>query len=129
KEVLYDPATDMLVVISNDEKETVNLVPRLDDSGNQIKASGPKTNGKPWKEKQIQMRVPQEFYLTEREEALSFIKQFAINEDTFDYSRFFASMEEQMADKKVMAVESTPLLDEKGTPLKSTQKKTTTKKK
>lgn len=88
-EVIYDPNTDMLVVISKTMKENLQMIPRLDDDGNQITVRKPKANGKPWKEKQIVMKVPQEFYLIERDEQISFIKDFAENANEYDYNSFF----------------------------------------
>ena len=69
-EGIYDPNTDMLVVITSKMKQNLQMVPKIDDSGNIVKATKAKVNGKPYKEKQILMHVPQEFYITEREEAI-----------------------------------------------------------
>jgi hypothetical protein len=119
-EVLYDPKTDMLVAISNNPKTTLQMVPKLDDNGNAQKASKPRDNGKSYKEKQVQMELLQEFYFTERDEAISFVEMFAVNAKDYDYKKFFTSLEEQFKDKIITDTPSAgaPLLDKNGVAMK-----------
>lgn len=125
-EVIYDPNTDMLVVITKTMKENLQLVPKLDDDGNQIRCAKQKQNGKPWKEKHIQMTVPQEFYLIEREDQIELIKEFAVNADTYDFNKFFTSLEKSMANNTIIQSESPGLVDESGKPLATKKNKKAT---
>lgn len=113
-EAIYDTNTDLLVVISKNKKMNLQMVPKLDDNGNQVPSKAKKNNGNPVKEKQIQMEVLQEHYLIEREEQEEFIKSFATNAKDFDYAKFFKDMDAQPA---IHIPETAPLVDDKGMPL------------
>lgn len=115
-EVIYDINTDLLAVLSKASKENLQLVPKLDDDGNQVAVKKPKQNGKPWKEKHLLMTVPQEFYLTERDEQKEFIDAFAVNADSYDYNKYFE--EHDQAANAIQVPESQPLVDSNGVPLK-----------
>lgn len=121
-EALYDPKTNLLVVITTNMKENLQLVPKLDDLGNQIPAKKPKDNGKPWAEKYVQMHVPQEFYLIEKDEQIAFIKEFATNAEDFDFEQYM--VEEQQS---LMIPETQGLVDQNGMPMVSVTKKGSTK--
>lgn len=116
-EVIYDPKTNLLVVITKNMKENLQLVPKVDDDGNSIPTKRPKSNGKPWKEKHVQMTVPQEFYFIEKTEQELFIKQFAINASTYDYMLYLDAKESQ-----IIQSEQPGLIDKTGQPLKSKKK-------
>jgi hypothetical protein len=115
-EVIYDPSTTLLVVISKLKHQKFQMMERLDEDGNAIQAKKPKMNGKPWKEHRVQLEVLQEYYLTEKEEQEEFIKEFAINADSFDYAKFMRDIENESA---IHIPEQPALVDEKGVPLKS----------
>jgi hypothetical protein len=117
-EAIYDSMTDMLVVISKNRKQNLQLVPRLDENGNSIKSKVPKQNSVPYKEQRVTMDVLQEHYLIDRSEQENFIAAFAINTKDFDYKQFFKKEEE-----KIMVPETAPLLDDKGVPLMSVTSK------
>ncbi len=117
-EAIYDSMTDMLVVISKNRKQNLQLVPRLDENGNSIKSTKPKQNSVPYKEQRVTMDVLQEHYLIDRSEQEAFIAQFAVNTSDFDYEQFFKKEEE-----KIMVPETAPLLDDKGVPLMSVTSK------
>jgi hypothetical protein len=122
-EVIYDPTTDMLVVITRNMKENLQLVPKLDDDGNQIRALKPKQNGRPWKEKHVQMTVPQEFYLIEREEQIELIKELAVNGETFDFQKYFTDLDKSMAENVLIKSEAPGLVDENGLPIAAKKSK------
>lgn len=116
-EVIYDTNTDLLVAITTNMKENLQKVPRIDDDGEIIKTKKPKANGKPYREKQVLMKIPQEFYFAEREEAIEFIEKFAVNAETFDYKKFFTDLEAELEKKAIYTPEAAPLVDENGKPL------------
>lgn len=116
----------MLVVITNNHKEVYQKFPKLDDDGNTIPVKKPKQNGTTWKEKQVLMKMPQEFYLVEREEMKSFIETHAINASDFDTEKYFKMSE---PDPVITQPEAQPLVDANGLPIKSAQKKAPAKKK
>ena len=117
-EVIYDPTTTLLVVISRIEKENFQLMPRLDDNGQPMRSSKPKENGKPYKEKRETIKVLQEYYIVEKKEQEAFIKMFAIN-DTFKYKKFLRDMAKEAAvasdaSPDLIVPKAPPLLDATG---------------
>jgi len=119
-EVIYDPTTTLLVVISKLQKDNFQTVPRLDEDGSPIRAKKPKSNGVAHREQRIVMSVLQEYYIVNKEEQEEFIKEFALNADTFSYDKYLRDMDTEPA--ALAQVEMPPLVDEKGTPiLKSTK--------
>lgn len=119
-EVIYDPKLTLLVVISKQRHQKYQMMERLDENGNPIMAKKTKDNGKPWQEQRILMEVLQEYYLTNKEEQEEFIKEFAINADTFDYAKFLRDMEKEPL---FHIPEQLGLVKEDGTPLKSSKEK------
>ena len=57
----------------------------------------------------------QEYYITEKEEQVEFIKEFAVNAESYDYQRFMRDLDEE--NKAVFVPEQPGLLDDKGLPL------------
>ena len=114
-EVIYDPTTALLVVISKIQKENLQMVPRLDEDGNSIQSKKPKANGKPMKEVRTRLSTLQEYYIIEKEEQEAFLKMFAVNHATYNSKKFF-----DLGDKEpdtLYKPEAMPLLDATGVPL------------
>jgi hypothetical protein len=114
-EVIYDPATTLLVVISKIEKENFQMVIKLDSDGNPIQAKKPKANGKPYAEQRSRLNTLQEYYLPEKEEQEEFVKSFAVNADSFDFKRFMKDLD---APDIMQSEQTLSLVDENGLPLK-----------
>ncbi len=88
-EAMFDPSSGILAVISKVSKQSFHMVPRLDDNGQPQRLKVPnKETGKVHKEQRISMETFSEFYITEKEEIVNFLKVFAINADSFDYDKF-----------------------------------------
>lgn len=113
-EVIYDPATTLLVVIGKTSKENFQMVPRLDEDGNPQPAKKPRANGKSYKEQRTTLNVLHEYYVVDKQEQEDFIRAFAINADTYDYNKFLRDIEKEPS---IMQVEKPVLLDESGKPL------------
>lgn len=85
-ECLYNPAEKVLAIIGKTKKDTFHMIPRLDDEGLPIKSKS--SNSKePFKKQRIQQESYTEYYITNVDEIKDFIKMFAVNADTFDYSK------------------------------------------
>jgi hypothetical protein len=80
-EVFYDPEEKVLVVLSKEKKESMTLVPKLDEYGNATKK-----NNRPLVDRQ-RMNYFKEYYIKKPEEVEAFIQLFAINADGFDYEK------------------------------------------
>ena len=120
-EVIYDPTTTLLVVISKLGKENFQMVPRLDDNGSPIRSNKPKENGKPYKEQRTTIKVLQEYYLVEKKEQDAFIKSFAVNADKFDYAKYMRDIEKE-AKKGKKKEDKGSIVDKEGIPMTMTMK-------
>ena len=116
-EVIYDPNTNMLVVITSKSKQMLQMVPKLDDNGNHVKATKPRDNNKGYKEKQVTLELLQEFYIIKRDEQSAFIKACAINPE-FDFESYFAEHDKKNDPNALITPEAAPLVDANGKPLK-----------
>tara|TARA_R110002153_G_scaffold34900_3_gene103951 strand:+ start:6355 stop:6813 length:459 start_codon:yes stop_codon:yes gene_type:complete len=96
-EVIYDPTTTLLVVISKIQKENFHMTARLDDDGNPIQAKKPKANGKTYKEKEVIMRTFQEYYIPEYKEQVAFLEAFGVNHSTFDWKKHLRDIDSEPA--------------------------------
>jgi len=116
-EVIYDPLTDTLVLLTKNEKENLQMVPRLDNDGNNVPAKrvNSQTPHINFAQQRITMRVQGEHYIIERDEAEEFIKDFAVNSDTFDYKKFFK--EEQKPESKIIMPDTPVITDKAGAKL------------
>lgn len=84
-EAIYDTNSAMLVVISKDTSEKLQMVPILNSLGDIMTTSARKTKG--YKEQRIRITMPNEFILSERKEIESFISTFCLNTDDVDYKK------------------------------------------
>lgn len=94
-EVMFDPSSAILAVISKVKKQAMHMLPRLDESGQPIRLKNPNMEaGKTVKEQRVQLETFSEFYITEKEEILQFLNIFAINSDTFNVDSYFVDVKE-----------------------------------
>lgn len=119
-EVIYDPATTLLVVISKQKHQKFQMMERIDENGNPIPTKKPKMNGKPWAEQRLVLEVLQEYYIIDKEEQKNFINEFSINAESFDYLKFMKDVE---ANETIYKPETQGILDATGTPMKLSSKK------
>jgi len=119
-EVIYDPSTTLLVVISKIRKNNFQFVPKLDDHGDPVQAKKPKANGKPFKEQRVTMEVMQEYYIIEPEEQEDFINTFAVNSGDFPWKD---NLRDMKTEPTIHKPEKSPLVDSQGRDLKEQVKK------
>lgn len=86
-ECLYDPESDIFVVISKIKKTTLTMLPKLDDYGQ------PVTGNKGQRQDRHKMEVFQEFYLDDKQAISDIISLFAYNLDSFDYKSYYKKAE------------------------------------
>ena len=88
-EAMFDPASGILAVISKVMKQSYHMVPKLDDNGEpmRLKTPNPQT-GKTVKEERRLVDTFSEFYLTDKSDIDLFIHMFAVNAESFDYTKF-----------------------------------------
>lgn len=111
-EVVYDPRTTLLVVITKNPIHKYQMIEKLDDDGNPIVAKKPKLNGKAHKEQRVMLNSLQEHFITDREEQIEFVKEFAINSENFDFEKYMRNIESEA--KSGISPQQTSIFDEKG---------------
>jgi hypothetical protein len=86
-ECIYNHAAKTLAVIGINKKEAFHMMPRLDDNGipQQNKAGG-KEN--PTKQQRVTLETFSEYYVMGTLEVEEFVKNVAVNADTYDYGAF-----------------------------------------
>jgi hypothetical protein len=119
-EVVYIPETTLMVVISKIAKQNFQMFNTLNDDGDieyskKVDAKGKKQP----KQKRTQVEVFQEYYIINTDEQEEFIKEFAVNADTFNYNKFLRDIEKE---SKVARVEKAPIVDTQGAPILSMSK-------
>lgn len=92
-EGIYDPTDKVLVLMSKHIKESVHLVPRLDDNGDMIPLKKPRQNGKHYKEQRITLQTYTEYYVSEKEEIREMVNKLADNASTFNLKQFLDKKE------------------------------------
>jgi hypothetical protein len=79
-EVIFDPTTKVLAVISKDQKEKPQMMPKLNEKGQLIPLKVTVENGQPkYVEERRMMDTYYEYYLDQVDDIKAFINQFAIN--------------------------------------------------
>ena len=87
-EGIYDPASKVLVLMSNIRKQTVHMLPKLNDDGDAIAVKTKRPDGRPpYKEQRVTLETFSEYYISEKDEIESTIEMLAINPE-FNYKQY-----------------------------------------
>lgn len=85
-EVIFDPQQNVLALISKERKETLHMLPKLNEWGDPISMKiGKRNNGKDYAEQRVTLDTFYEYFLEERSDIEAFINYFAVNPSSFDY--------------------------------------------
>jgi hypothetical protein len=88
-ECIFDVQSKVLAIISKQSKESLHMLPKLDDKGDIVRLKiGKKEDGKDYAEERKMLSTFYEYYIIEKEEIEGFIKHFAANADEFDYMQY-----------------------------------------
>jgi hypothetical protein len=82
-ECIFDPESKVFVIISKTKRNTLQMLPKLDEYGAAI------TGAKGMKQERHKLEVFQEYYVDDKASVEDLIKMLALNSDTFDYKSFF----------------------------------------
>jgi len=88
-ECIFDPGTKVFVIISKTTKQSLHMLPKLDDYGQVV------TGSKGTKQDRHKIEVFQEFYIEDTIAIKDLIHLFAINAKTFDFENFIIKSEEK----------------------------------
>ena len=86
-EGIYDPESKVLVLMSTTRKETLHMMPKLNENGDAIPTLTARANGKKVKEQRVTLNTYTEHYVTEKEEIEKVIAMLAINSD-FEFKKY-----------------------------------------
>lgn len=121
-EVIYDPTTTLLVVLSKDKKESFQFIPKLNDNGDVLEVKGtPRKSGHPYREQRVMLNLQQEYFIMEKDEQENFVKRFAVNAEEFDYNKYLRDLEAERTNP-VQPVEQKPITDKHGAPMSIAKK-------
>ena len=88
-EGIYDLDSKVLAMIGKEKKQSMHMVPKLDDFGDlKPMKIGRRTNGKDYQEERKTLETYYEYYLDNPDEIKAVINMFAINADSFDYNQY-----------------------------------------
>jgi hypothetical protein len=93
-ECIFDPATKVFVIISKITKQSLHMLPKMDENGDPVACKTRRPNGRNFKEERNKIEVFQEYYVEDRIAIEDLINLFAINASTFDYKAFLEKVEE-----------------------------------
>ena len=84
-ECIFDPGTKVFVIISKTTKQSLHMLPKLDEYGQII------TGTKGTKQERHKIEVFQEFYIEDAAAITEIVEYFGINSKEFDYKSFMAA--------------------------------------
>lgn len=87
-ECIFDPATKVFVIISKITKQSLHMLPKMDENGDPVACKVKRPNGRNFKEERNKIEVFQEYYVEDKIAIEDLINLFAINASTFDYKAF-----------------------------------------
>lgn len=88
-EVIYDQDTKVLAIIAKEKRQSLHMVPKLDDNGDlKTMKIGKRQNGKDYAESRVILDTYYEYYIEDQEEIKAFVNRLAINTDTFDFLKY-----------------------------------------
>lgn len=91
-EGIYDLDNKVLALISKEKKQSMHMVPKLDDYGD-LKSMkvGRRSNGKEYQEERKTLETYYEYYLDNPDDIKQVILMLALNADTFDYNQYLTA--------------------------------------
>jgi hypothetical protein len=93
-ECIFDPATKVFVIISKITKQSLHMLPKMDENGDPIASKTKRMNGRNFKEERNKIEVFQEYYVEDKIAIEDLINLFGINASAFDYNAFINSVQE-----------------------------------
>jgi hypothetical protein len=107
-EVIFEPTGGTLIAISKEKKQTYKMLPKLDDNGDPQELKLMKRNGgQAYKEERRLVETFHEIVITGLESTREFVKQFAVNADSYDYEKHMQAADKNI-DQKTGSLTSLP---------------------
>lgn len=91
-EAIFDLDNKVLALIGKDKKQSMHMVPKLDDFGDlKPMKVGRRSNGKDYQEERKTLETYYEYYLDNPDDIKAVINLLAVNADSFDYEQYLAA--------------------------------------
>jgi hypothetical protein len=88
-EGIFDPDSKVLALIGKDKKQSMHMVPKLDDNGDlKVMRVGKRPGGKDYAEERKLVETYYEYYIEDINEIMDLINLVAINADSFDFKSY-----------------------------------------
>jgi hypothetical protein len=88
-EGIYDPENKVLALISKDKKQSMHMLPKLNEFGDvQYLKIGKRANGKDFAEERKPLESFYEYYIEEADEIKAIINLICVNANEFDVNKF-----------------------------------------
>lgn len=95
-EAIYMPQLEALAVLGRNTRDTFTMLDRLDENGEPVTVVTKTEEGKKQvikKQQRVQVASPWEYFIHEKDEIRDFIRQHAVNADTFEYAKYMTQLE------------------------------------
>ena len=91
-EVIFDADSKVLALISRDKKESMHMVPRLNEWGDLTPMKiGKRGNGKDYAEERKTLETFYEYYIEDMSEIKDLINLLAVNSDSFNFDQYLTA--------------------------------------
>tara|TARA_B110000503_G_C7160536_1_gene419452 strand:- start:694 stop:1110 length:417 start_codon:yes stop_codon:yes gene_type:complete len=87
-EGIFDSDSRILILMSKEKKDSVHMLPKLDENGDPQRIKAARPNGKTYKEHRVNLETYTEHYLAEITEIEEIINLLAINASSFDFNKY-----------------------------------------
>lgn len=88
-ECIFDVQTKVLAIVSKESKESLHMLPKLNDQGDvQRLKIGKKDNGKDYAEERKLLETFYEYYIEDKAEIVDFINMFGVNASSFNFQQY-----------------------------------------
>jgi hypothetical protein len=90
-EGIFDLNTRVLALMSAQSKDSIHLVPRLDEDGELIRAKKKRQSGKTYQEQRVTIDTFVEYYVSVPKEIEDIVNRLAINAKEFDFQKYLVA--------------------------------------
>jgi hypothetical protein len=90
-EAIYMPNLEALAVLGKTNRDTFTMMERLDENGNPTPQSGKGADATKPKVHRVQISSPWEYFVHEKDEIKEFVRNNAVNADSYDYLQYMKS--------------------------------------
>lgn len=91
-EVIFDPETKTLAIVSKEKKDSFQMLPKLDVNGDLNFLKRVPTSGRKVAEERKMIETYYEYYISVESEMKEFIYHFGRNAVSFDFKAFFEAV-------------------------------------